>query len=152
MLANQIFQPVHSFRFGNIEFYCRFADVKIHLARRAANVTKIGVRHFPGSVHDAAHDRDLYPFEMRCGVFDFGRRGLQVEQGASAAADALQFKTSFNKIGCRECNLPASNRKAGITARSTSSLTVTNCGLRSAFNLAIAVSSRGSISTMPAFS
>src|SRR5205823_1610305 len=51
-------------------------------------------------------------------------------------------RTSFNKIGCRECNLPASNRKAGITARSTSSLTVTNRGLRSAFNLAIAVSSR----------
>jgi len=79
MLADQVFQAVHCFRFGNVEFHWRFADVKIHFARRAANITKIGVGHFAGPVYDTAHDRDFYPFEMRCGLFDFGRCYLQIE-------------------------------------------------------------------------
>ena len=79
MLAYQIFEPIHCFRFGNIEFHRRFADVKIHLARCAAHITKIGVGHFARPVYDATHDRNLHPFEVRRRVFDFRRRGLQVK-------------------------------------------------------------------------
>jgi hypothetical protein len=54
---------------GDIEFHCRFADVEIHLARRAANIRKIGVGHFAGAVYDAAHDRNLDAFQVRCRRF-----------------------------------------------------------------------------------
>ena len=79
MLADQIFEPIHCFCFGNVEFHRSFADVKIHFTRCAANITKIGVGHFARPVHNATHDRDLHAFEMRGRLFDFRRRGLQVE-------------------------------------------------------------------------
>jgi hypothetical protein len=33
MLADQIFQPIDRFRFGEIEFQRRLADAEVHLAR-----------------------------------------------------------------------------------------------------------------------
>jgi hypothetical protein len=65
MLANQIFQPIYRFRFRNVEFQWCLANVKIHLARRAANVAEIGVGHFSGTVCDATHDRNLHAIEVR---------------------------------------------------------------------------------------
>src|SRR6266436_1952516 len=52
MLADQILQTLHRFHFGNVEFHRRFADVKIHLARSAAHITKIGIGHFARPVYD----------------------------------------------------------------------------------------------------
>ena len=85
MFADQIFETLDGFRFGDVEFHRRFADVEIHLARRAADVAEIGVGHFARAVHDAAHDGDLHAFEMRGGGFDSRGRGLQIEKRASAA-------------------------------------------------------------------
>jgi hypothetical protein len=73
MFADQIFQPIYRFRFGNIEFHRGFADVEIHLARRAADISKVRIRHFTWAVHDATHDGNLYAFEMQCCCFDFIR-------------------------------------------------------------------------------
>ena len=91
MFANQILQSIDGFRFGNIEFHRRLADVEIHLARRAADVAEIGVRHFARAVHDAAHDRDLHALEMQRGGFDRGGGGLQIEErpAAGRASDVV---------------------------------------------------------------
>ena len=63
--ADQILEAIDGFRFGNVEFHRGLADVEIHLAGRAADVAEIGVGHFAGAVHDAAHDGDLHALEMR---------------------------------------------------------------------------------------
>ena len=62
VLSNQILQSIHCFRFWNVELNRSLSNIEVDLARRATDVTKIGVRHFAGPVHDAAHDRDLYAF------------------------------------------------------------------------------------------
>ena len=62
VFADQIFESIDCFCFGDVEFHGRFADVKIHFARCAADVAKIRIGHFAGTVHDASHDRDLHPF------------------------------------------------------------------------------------------
>src|SRR5439155_15169123 len=79
MLPDEIFEAIDRFRFMNIEFYRRFSDIAIDLARRTANVTKIRVCHFAGAIHNTAHDRNLDAFQVRCRSFDFRRRGLQIE-------------------------------------------------------------------------
>jgi len=79
MLADQVFQSIDCFGFGDIEFHRCLANVEIHLAGRAANVSKIRIRHFTGAIHYAAHDGDLYSFEMRGRSFDFCGCGLQIE-------------------------------------------------------------------------
>ena len=83
MIANKILQAIDCFGFGNVEFHRGFADVEIDLSRGAADVTEIGIRHFTGAVHDAAHDRDLYAFQMRGRVFDASGRGLQIKERPS---------------------------------------------------------------------
>ena len=61
------------------------ADVKVDLARRAAHVAEIRVRHFAGAVHDAAHDGDLHALEMLRARLDARGDGLQIEQRPPAA-------------------------------------------------------------------
>ena len=70
---------------GMLNFTACLADVEIDLARRAADVAEIGVGHFAGAVHDAAHDGDLHALEMRGRGFDFRGRGLEIEERAAAA-------------------------------------------------------------------
>src|SRR4029453_10382741 len=84
VFADQIFESIDCFCFGDVEFHGRFADVKIHFAGRAANVAEVRIGHFSGTVHDTSHDGDLYAFQMQGGCFDFGCCGLQVEQRPSA--------------------------------------------------------------------
>ena len=94
MLANQIFESIDGFCFGNVEFHRGLADVKIHFAGRAADVAEICIRHFAGTVHDASHDGDLHALEVQRGGFDFRRRGLQIEQRPSAgwAGDVISLE------------------------------------------------------------
>ena len=108
VLANQILQSIHRFRFGNVEFNRGFADVEIHFAGRAADITKIGVGHFAWPIHDAAHDRDLHAFQVQRRRFDLGRGGLQVEQRAPArwACYVIGFKNA------RTCSLKHVIRQA----------------------------------------
>src|SRR5213592_2181423 len=63
---------------GILNFSC-LADVEIHLAGRAAYVTKVSVRHFTGAVHNSAHDRDLHAFKMRRRRFDLRGGCLQIK-------------------------------------------------------------------------
>ena len=100
MLANQILQTFYRFGFGNVELHRRLADVQIHLARRAADIPEIGVRHFARAIHDATHDRDLHAFEMRSCLFDSSSRCLEIEQGAAAgrAGDVIGFENA--RAGC----------------------------------------------------
>ena len=80
MLADQIFQAIDYLGFGDVEFHSRFAHVEIHFARRAANVTKIGVSHFARTVNDAAYHCNLYALQVRGSRSDFGPCSLQVEK------------------------------------------------------------------------
>ena len=100
MLANQILESIDCFCFGNVEFHCGLADVKIHFAGRAADVAEIRIGHFAGTVYDASHDRDLYALQVQGGCFDFRRRGLQIEQRPSAgrASDIISFENA--RAGC----------------------------------------------------
>ena len=100
MLADQIFESIDGFCFGNVEFHCGLADVEVHFAGRAADVAEVRIGHFAGTVHDASHDRDLYAFQVQGGCFDFRRRGLQIEQRPSArrARDIISFEDS--RAGC----------------------------------------------------
>ena len=84
MLANQIFESIDGFCFGNVEFHRGLADVEIDFAGRAADVAEIGVGHFAGPIDDASHDGDLHAFQMQGGCFNFRGRGLQIEQRSSA--------------------------------------------------------------------
>src|ERR1041384_7970064 len=59
VFANQIYQPVHGFGFGDVEFDWRFADVEVDLVRRSAHVSEVRVGHFARTVHNATHDGDL---------------------------------------------------------------------------------------------
>ena len=84
MLANQIFESIDGFCFGNIEFHCGLAYVKIHFAGRAADVAEIRIGHFAGTVYDTSHNCDLYALQVRGGCFDFRCRGLEIKQRPSA--------------------------------------------------------------------
>src|SRR6516165_9020730 len=84
VLANQVFESIDGFGFGNIKFHRGLADVEIHFSRRAADVAEIRVGHFAGTVHNATHDGDLYTFQMQGGRFDFRCGGLQIEKSPSA--------------------------------------------------------------------
>ena len=96
MLANQILQSIHCVGLGNIEFHGRFADVKIHFSRRAADVTEVRIGHFARAVYDATHDRNLHAFEVRGGRLDPRGRGLQIEQGPAArwTGHVISFENS----------------------------------------------------------
>jgi len=48
------------------EFDRLFADVKIDLAGRAADIPEIGVGHFAGAVHDATMMAIFTPFKCSC--------------------------------------------------------------------------------------
>ena len=64
MLANQIFESIDGFCFGNIEFHCGFADVEIYFAGSAADVAKIRVCHFTRAIHNAAHDGNFHTLQV----------------------------------------------------------------------------------------
>jgi len=100
MLANQIFESIDCFCFGDVELHRCFADVEIHFAGPAADVAKIRIGHFAGTVHDASHDGDLYAIQVRGGCFDFRRCGLQIEQRPSAgrARDVISLEDA--RAGC----------------------------------------------------
>ena len=84
MFADQIYQPVNGFRFGNVELDCRLSDVKVDLPRRAADIPKIGISHFSGAIHNAAHDRNLHSFKMLRPRLNPGCDGLQIEECPAA--------------------------------------------------------------------
>src|SRR5712691_1324149 len=84
VLTNQILQPFHRFGLGDVKFYGGLANIEIHFAGRAADVTEIRIRHFARTIHNAAHDRDLYSLQMHGRGFDPRGRGLQIEQRAAA--------------------------------------------------------------------
>ena len=94
MLANQIFESIDGFCFGNVEFHCGLADVEVHFAGRAADVAEIRIGHFARTVYDASHDRDLNAFQVQGGCFNFRCRGLQIEQCSSAGwtGDIISFE------------------------------------------------------------
>ena len=94
MLANQILQPLNRFRFRDIEFHRGLTNVKVHLARRATNISEIRIRHFARAIHNTTHDRNLHPFEMRRRRFDPRRRGLKIEQGSATRGtrDVIRLK------------------------------------------------------------
>ena len=96
VLTNQINQPLDGFRFGDIEFDRRFADVKIDLSGCATHVTEVRIGHFAGPVYDTAHDGNLHALEMlRAGLNSCGY-GLQVEEGPPArrAGHEIGLETS----------------------------------------------------------
>src|SRR5271154_3608736 len=63
VFLDEVHETIHRLAFGNVEFDGRFANVEIDLPRRSADITEIRVRHFPGAVDDAAHNRNFYALE-----------------------------------------------------------------------------------------
>jgi len=108
VLANEINETFDGFDFGDVELDRPFADIKIDLAGRAADIAEIGIGHFAGAVHDATHDRDLHAFQMGRAFFDPGGDGLEIEQGSSAgrAGDVVGLET------------PATSRLEDIVSKS----------------------------------
>ena len=84
VLLDQVHQAVHGFRFGNVELHYGLSDVEVDLARRAADVAEIRIRHLARAIHDAAHDRNLHTLEMLRAGFNAAGDGLEVEEGAAA--------------------------------------------------------------------
>src|SRR5438309_716784 len=64
VLADEGYQALVGFSFGHGFFDDFFAHVQVDLARRAADVAKVGIGHFAGAVHHAAHDGDLHAFQV----------------------------------------------------------------------------------------
>ena len=96
VLFDQVNQPFHGIRLGDVEFDGGFADVQIDFIWRAAHIPKIRVRHFAGTIHNASHNSDLDPFEVVGGGPDPRGRLLQVEQRSSAGrtGNVVRFKDS----------------------------------------------------------
>src|ERR1700726_914926 len=84
VFPNQVYQPIDSFCFRNIEFDGLLPDIKVYLTRRAPYISEICIRHFAGPVYDATHDRDLYAFQVVCGGLDTRGGLLQVKQRPAA--------------------------------------------------------------------
>src|SRR5437762_13275192 len=99
MLAHQIHEAIHGFRFGDVEFHGGLADVEIDLAGRAADVTEIRVGHFSGSIHNATHDGDLHALEMPRPFFDASGDGLEIEERSNArwTGDEIGFETATTR-------------------------------------------------------
>src|SRR6266704_1045745 len=91
MFSNEIYQAINRFSLQNVKFNRRFAHVQIDLSWRAADVPKIGVGHFAGSVDDAAHNSDFHALEMPGSRFDTGSDSLQVEQRAATRRASSVF-------------------------------------------------------------
>ena len=62
VFADKVDQTIDSFGLWDIEFHRLFADIKIHLPGGTSHIAEIGISHLAGSIHDATHDRDFYPF------------------------------------------------------------------------------------------
>ena len=84
MFLDEVHEAFHGVGFGDVELDGRLTDVEIYFIRRAADVAEIGIRHFAGAVHDAAHDGDLHALEMFRARLDARGDGLQVKQCAPA--------------------------------------------------------------------
>src|ERR1017187_8588966 len=81
---DEVHQAVNGFRFGYVELHGCLADVEVDLARRAADIAEVRVRHFARAVHNAAHNRNLDALEMFGACLDAAGDGLQVEKRAAA--------------------------------------------------------------------
>ena len=64
-----------------------FSDIEIDLAGSASDITKIGIGHFPGTVHDTSHDRDADSLQMTGRLANFLGGRLEIEQGSPATRD-----------------------------------------------------------------
>src|SRR6185295_11044751 len=64
MLFDQGDQTLVGFGSGDVVLDARLAHVEVDLAGRAADVTEVRIGHFPGAVHDAAHDGELDALEV----------------------------------------------------------------------------------------
>ena len=81
VFADQILQPIHRFGSGILNFTAVFADVEIHLARRTADVAKIGVRHLARPVTMHPMIAIFTPLNARS-CFDLRRGRLQLNNVA----------------------------------------------------------------------
>jgi len=99
---------------GDVVLDAVFADVEVYFARGATDVAEIGVGHFAGAVHDAAHDGEFHAFEMAGFGADALSGGLQVEEGASArgAGDVFGFRDA--RAGALEDVVGEFRRKHGV--------------------------------------
>src|ERR1700704_890126 len=83
VLFYQIYETFDRFGFRNVELNRLLTDVEIYFPGRAADIAEIRVRHFAGSIHNAAHDGDLYTFQVLSAIFDSRRHRLQIEKSAA---------------------------------------------------------------------
>mmetsp|Transcript_88113 Transcript_88113/g.247795 ORF Transcript_88113/g.247795 Transcript_88113/m.247795 type:complete len:228 (-) Transcript_88113:1690-2373(-) len=91
MLLDELYERAHSLSGGNSAADAIVTHVKVYLADTAAHVTKVGVCHLTGPVHDAAHDSDADPWQMPCALLDHRSGLLEVEEGTAARGTADEF-------------------------------------------------------------
>src|SRR5579872_7508236 len=80
--------------------YDIFSFIKRDLSRSAAYIAKVGVGHFAGAVHDAAHYRDLHALQVMGDRPDPGGSLLQVEKCPAAAGTGDVFRPRDPRPGC----------------------------------------------------
>src|SRR4030095_69098 len=68
----------------NISFHDFLAAIERNLSGTAAYISKIGIGHFPGTIHDAPHDGNLYSLEMVSNVANFSSGFLEIKKSSSA--------------------------------------------------------------------
>src|SRR6187455_1198540 len=83
VLFDQIHQALDGFRFGDVELYRSFTHVQVDLPWSPADITEVGIGHFPRTIDDTAHDGDLDPFQMLCSGFDPRGDRLEVKKCAA---------------------------------------------------------------------
>mmetsp|Transcript_6634 Transcript_6634/g.20058 ORF Transcript_6634/g.20058 Transcript_6634/m.20058 type:complete len:528 (+) Transcript_6634:76-1659(+) len=85
MLLEQLDELPHRVLLRDAAAHHLLAHVQVDLARQAAHVAKVCVRHLAGAVDDAAHHRDGHARQVARRLSDMLRHLLQVEQRAAAA-------------------------------------------------------------------
>jgi len=91
MAFNKADQVLDRFFFGNMVLHTFLAHIEVDFAGGAADITKVGVSHFTGTVNDATHDGNLNALEMGGLFFDPIKNDLQIEKGATAAGTGDVF-------------------------------------------------------------
>ena len=85
VFADEVDEAVYGFGVGDVEFYGCLADIEIHFAGGSDDIAEVGIRHFAGAVHDAAHGGDFHAFEVAGGGFEASCGFLEVEQSKGSA-------------------------------------------------------------------
>ena len=84
MFLDEVNQSVYGLALWDVELHSLFANVKVDLSRRAADVSEVSICHLARTIYDTTHYSDFHAFQVICSSFDLCGDFLKVEQCTSA--------------------------------------------------------------------